>query len=119
MRGSTVWVPALNDCVISHTSQFRWGITANFITDMVLLSVMFAGVLSKRNATGLWRVLYIQVSSHPFRSSESRNRVCLNTFLRVLHGFWLQLCRCCHLLYVTLFFQKDVHDAGVDRYWVG
>ena len=31
---------------------------------------MFAGVLTKRNATGLWRVLYLQVRSRPERFSE-------------------------------------------------
>ncbi|KAI9435470.1 hypothetical protein H4582DRAFT_650693 [Lactarius indigo] len=68
MQGSVVWEPALNACFITQTARFRWGITVNFITDVVLLTVMFAGVLNKRNTTGLWRVLYLQVCFHPFRS---------------------------------------------------
>ncbi|KAH8987296.1 hypothetical protein EDB92DRAFT_2090765 [Lactarius akahatsu] len=60
MQGSVVWVPAFNTCLITNTTRFRWGMTVNFITDVTLLTVMFAGVLNKRNTTGLWRVLYIQ-----------------------------------------------------------
>lgn len=60
MQGSIVWAPALKTCLITKTTRFRWGITVNFITDVTLLTVMFAGVLNKRNTTGLWRVLYIQ-----------------------------------------------------------
>ncbi|KAH9003788.1 hypothetical protein EDB86DRAFT_3072925 [Lactarius hatsudake] len=60
MQGSVVWEPAINACLITKTSRFRWGMTVNFITDVTLLTVMFAGVLNKRNTTGLWKVLYIQ-----------------------------------------------------------
>ncbi|KAH8983031.1 hypothetical protein EDB92DRAFT_1892108 [Lactarius akahatsu] len=60
MQGSVVWVPAINSCLITQTTRFRWGITVNLITDVILLAVMFAGVLNKRSTTGLWRVLYIQ-----------------------------------------------------------
>ncbi|KAH9017377.1 hypothetical protein EDB85DRAFT_1874457, partial [Lactarius pseudohatsudake] len=60
MQGSVVWAPAINTCLITKTTRFRWGITVNFITDVTLLTVMFAGVLNKRNTSGLWRVLYIQ-----------------------------------------------------------
>ncbi|KAH9177244.1 hypothetical protein EDB89DRAFT_1521740 [Lactarius sanguifluus] len=60
MQGSIVWEPAINTCLITQTTRFRWGITVNFTTDVILLTVMFAGVLNKRNTTGLWRVLYIQ-----------------------------------------------------------
>ncbi|KAH9177928.1 hypothetical protein EDB89DRAFT_1292643 [Lactarius sanguifluus] len=60
MQGSVVWVPVINTCLITQTQRFRWGITVNLITDVILLTVMFAGVLNKRSTTGLWRVLYIQ-----------------------------------------------------------
>ncbi|KAH9034499.1 hypothetical protein EDB85DRAFT_1947647 [Lactarius pseudohatsudake] len=60
MQGSVVWVPVINTCLITQTTRFRWGITVNLITDVILLAVMFAGVLNKRSTTGLWRVLYIQ-----------------------------------------------------------
>ncbi|KAH9015237.1 hypothetical protein EDB84DRAFT_1527108 [Lactarius hengduanensis] len=60
MQGSVVWVPVINTCLITQTTRFRWGITVNLITDVILLTVMFAGVLNKRSTTGLWRVLYIQ-----------------------------------------------------------
>ncbi len=88
MQGSIVWIPVLDFCYLTKTVQFRWGITVNFITDLVLLSVMFAGVLNKRNTTGLWRVLYIQVRSCPFRS----NGLCTvyTQLSRVFRGFWLQ-----------------------------
>ncbi|KAH9003616.1 hypothetical protein EDB86DRAFT_2259957 [Lactarius hatsudake] len=59
-QGSVVWVPVINTCLITQTQRFRWGITVNLITDVILLTVMFAGVLNKRSTTGLWRVLYIQ-----------------------------------------------------------
>ena len=66
-QGAVVWIPVANACSISKTERFRWGITVNFVVEECLLAVMFAGVLSKRNTTGLWRVLYIQVRSRPFR----------------------------------------------------
>lgn len=84
-RGAIVWVPSVNACFITKTSGFRWGITVNFISVEILLSVMFAGVLNKRNASGLWRVLYIQVRSRFERFSEQ----CLHKSLRVLRGFFL------------------------------
>lgn len=62
-QGSVEWIPAINTCLITRTDRFRLGITVNFITEEILLCVMFAGVLNKRNTTGLWRVLYIQVCS--------------------------------------------------------
>jgi len=59
-QGAVEWVPEANACLISKTERFRWGITVNFVVEELLLGVMIAGVLSKRNTTGLWRVLYIQ-----------------------------------------------------------
>ncbi|KAH9034495.1 hypothetical protein EDB85DRAFT_1006963 [Lactarius pseudohatsudake] len=41
MQGSVVWVPAINMCLIMQTTRFRWGITVNLITDVILLAVMF------------------------------------------------------------------------------
>lgn len=59
-RGHVVWSPALKACAISGTKEFTLSITINFIEDFVLLSVMFFGVLHKRNATRLWNMLYFQ-----------------------------------------------------------
>jgi len=55
-----VWSPVLNACAITGTKDFTLSITINFIEDFVLLSVMFFGVLHKRNATRLWNMLYFQ-----------------------------------------------------------
>ncbi|KAN0113894.1 hypothetical protein V8E52_007202 [Russula decolorans] len=59
-QGHVVWSPALKACAISGTKEFTLSITINFIEDFVLLSVMFFGVLHKRNATRLWNMLYFQ-----------------------------------------------------------
>ena len=50
-----------NSCVARNTVRMRAGVIANLATDVVLLAVMFAGVLHKRNSTALWRVLFVQV----------------------------------------------------------
>ncbi|ETW79833.1 hypothetical protein HETIRDRAFT_452908 [Heterobasidion irregulare TC 32-1] len=49
-----------DSCVARNTAQMRSGVIANLATDVVLLAVMFAGVLHKRNSTALWRVLFVQ-----------------------------------------------------------
>lgn len=55
-----MWSPGLQACSISGTKEYLLSITINFIEDFVLLSVMFFGVLHKRNATHLWNMLYLQ-----------------------------------------------------------
>ncbi|KAI0278095.1 hypothetical protein BGY98DRAFT_565050 [Russula aff. rugulosa BPL654] len=47
-------------CAISGTNTFRWSLLSNILVDLTLLSIMFAGVLRKKNATHLWRMLYFQ-----------------------------------------------------------
>jgi hypothetical protein len=47
-------------CVITGTNSFRWSVLANLIVDLSLLCIMFLGVLHKKNATYLWRMLYLQ-----------------------------------------------------------
>jgi len=59
-QGHTEWSPALHGCVISGTYEFSGSILINFVQDFVLLSVMIYGVLHKRNATYLWKMLYFQ-----------------------------------------------------------
>lgn len=54
------WSPGLQACLPSHTDQFRWSIMVNFIEDSVLLAVMLFGLLRKRNATRLWKLLLQQ-----------------------------------------------------------
>jgi hypothetical protein len=60
MQSHAVWVPEDNACVISSTDSFRWSLLVNIIVDLTLLCIMFAGVLRKKNATHLWRMLYFQ-----------------------------------------------------------
>ena len=104
---------------MTKTERFRWGITANFIVEELLLAVMIAGVLNKRNATGLWRVLYIQVCSRPFRTSDFPSFT-----YTTLSGTFLDFC----CLFVggptfcmpfLLFSQCTPFDARVVRYLVG
>jgi len=59
-KSHAVWVPEDNACVISSTDSFRWSLLVNIIVDLTLLCIMFAGVLRKKNATHLWRMLYFQ-----------------------------------------------------------
>jgi hypothetical protein len=55
-----VWSPVARTCAITGTSIFRWSILVNLIVDLSLLCIMFVGVLHKKNATYLWRMLYLQ-----------------------------------------------------------
>jgi hypothetical protein len=59
-QARAVWTPVANTCVISGTDAFRWGILINLVVDVSLLCIMFVGVLHKKNATYLWRMLYLQ-----------------------------------------------------------
>lgn len=55
-----MWSPVANTCVITGTNSFRWSVLANLLVDLSLLCIMFLGVLQKKNATYLWRMLYLQ-----------------------------------------------------------
>ncbi|KAI9438610.1 hypothetical protein H4582DRAFT_2076239 [Lactarius indigo] len=59
-RAQAVWSPLANTCAISGTDSFRWSVLANLFVDLSLLCIMFLGVLQKKNATYLWRMLYLQ-----------------------------------------------------------
>jgi len=54
------WIPQAKACSISGTNSFRWSLLVNIVVDLTLLCIMFAGVLQKKNATHLWRMLYFQ-----------------------------------------------------------
>src|SRR5712672_2495967 len=60
MQSHSVWIPQANACAVSGTNAFRWSLLVNIIVDITLLTIMFAGVLRKKNATHLWRMLYFQ-----------------------------------------------------------
>jgi hypothetical protein len=59
-KGRAVWSPQANTCLITGTNVFRWSLLVNLIVDLSLLCIMFLGVLNKKNATHLWRMLYFQ-----------------------------------------------------------
>jgi hypothetical protein len=60
MQSHAVWDPQGNSCVVTGTNSFRWSLLVNIIVDLSLLCIMFSGVLQKKNATHLWRMLYFQ-----------------------------------------------------------
>ena len=60
MQSHAVWNSQVNACVISATNSFRWSLLVNILVDLSLLCIMFSGVLQKKNATHLWRMLYFQ-----------------------------------------------------------
>jgi hypothetical protein len=60
MQAHAEWLPQLETCVVTGTDAFRWGILTNLFVDLSLLCIMFIGVLRKKNATHLWRILYFQ-----------------------------------------------------------
>jgi hypothetical protein len=60
MQAQAVWSPEAHACVITGTNAFRWSLVVNLVVDLSLLSIMFVGVLQKKNATHLWRMLYFQ-----------------------------------------------------------
>lgn len=41
-------------------TAFRWSVLADLFVDLSLLCTMFLGMLHKKNATYLWRMLYLQ-----------------------------------------------------------
>ncbi|KAI0252473.1 hypothetical protein BJV78DRAFT_1281597 [Lactifluus subvellereus] len=59
-KGHSRWSTATENCILTGPSDFRWPILINFIQDLTLLCIMFSGVLHKRAATRLWKMLYIQ-----------------------------------------------------------
>lgn len=59
-KSHAVWNTQANACVISATNSFRWSLLVNILVDLSLLCIMFTGVLQKKNATHLWRMLYFQ-----------------------------------------------------------
>ncbi|KAH9039205.1 hypothetical protein EDB84DRAFT_1065263 [Lactarius hengduanensis] len=59
-KAHAVWSPLVNTCVITGTDSFRWSVLVNLFVDLSLLCIMFLGVLHKKNATYLWRMLYLQ-----------------------------------------------------------
>ena len=60
IQAHTVWNQQANACVVTGTAAFRWSILTNLIVDVTLLSIMFVGVMRKKNTTRLWRILYFQ-----------------------------------------------------------
>jgi hypothetical protein len=60
MQSHVTWNAEGSTCVITSTNSFRWSLLVNIIVDLSLLSIMFGGVMQKRNATHLWRMLYFQ-----------------------------------------------------------
>lgn len=60
MQSNAIWNAQGGACVITGTNSFRWSLLSNIIVDITLLTIMFAGVLRKKNATHLWRMLYFQ-----------------------------------------------------------
>ena len=60
MQAKAAWSPEAHTCVITGTNAFRWSLLVNLVVDLSLLSIMFIGVLQKKNATHLWRMLYLQ-----------------------------------------------------------
>jgi hypothetical protein len=89
MQAHAVWDPELDTCLITGTNNFRWSLLVNLAVDLSLLCIMFLGVLQKKNATHLWRMLYFQglfwiltAISTEVPSVVSRRR--LSSFLCVL-----------------------------------
>lgn len=60
MQSHDGWSIQANTCVITGTNGFRWSLLINLVVDLSLLSIMFVGVMQKKNATHLWRMLYFQ-----------------------------------------------------------
>ena len=60
MQSHVVWNDQAHVCVVTGTNSFRWSLLVNIFVDITLLCIMFAGVLRKKNATHLWRMLYFQ-----------------------------------------------------------
>ena len=60
VQAQAVWSSEAHACVITGTNNFRWSLLVNIVVDLSLLSIMFVGVLQKKNSTHLWRMLYFQ-----------------------------------------------------------
>jgi hypothetical protein len=59
-QGTCKWSPDLRACLLTNTSEYKWGIMLRLIVDSVLLGIMIIGVLRKPNAMHLWNILFIQ-----------------------------------------------------------
>jgi len=108
-RGEVVWVPEANACYMSKTEQFRWGITVNFVTVEILLAVMFAGVLNKRNTTGLWRVLYMQGLTWIFIASLSETLPSIFSWLNINDG-WNLMFQVPHMVIIVIMATRVYRD---------
>jgi len=108
-QGAIEWVPAINACVMTKTERFRWGITVNFIVEEILLIVMFAGVLNKRNTTGLWRVLYIQGLSWIFVASLSEVLPSAFSWLNINDG-WNLMFQTPHMVIIVIMATRVYRD---------
>jgi len=108
-RGAIEWVPSANACFITKTDQFRLGITVNFVTMEILLGLMFAGVLTKRNATGLWRVLYLQGLSWVFIASLSETLPTVFSWLNINDG-WNLMFQLPHMVIIVIMATRVYRD---------
>ncbi|KAI0270490.1 hypothetical protein BC834DRAFT_861669 [Gloeopeniophorella convolvens] len=108
-RAKAVWDPTINACAITKTKDFRWGIMVNLITDLTLLSVMFAGVINKRNATGLWRVLYLQGLAWIFMASLSEIPPVVLSWLNISDG-WNLMFQTPHLVIIVIMATRVYRD---------
>jgi hypothetical protein len=108
-KGAIEWIPAANACFISKTEQFRWGISVNFVTVEILLAVMFAGVLSKRNTTGLWRVLYMQGLTWIFIASLSEMLPSIFSWLNINDG-WNLMFQVPHMVIIVIMATRVYRD---------
>ena len=75
-QGEAVWFPPLSSCAITGAEKLRVGILVDLFADVILLTIMLAGVMNKRNGTGLWYV-----------RSHSRYRVVAEALLGVCYIF--------------------------------
>jgi len=108
-QGSVEWIPAVNACLITRTDRFRLGITVNFITEEILLCVMIAGVLNKRNTTGLWKVLYIQGLSWIFVASLSEILPSAFSWLNINDG-WNLMFQTPHMVIICIMATRVYRD---------
>ncbi|KAI0063346.1 hypothetical protein BV25DRAFT_1990742 [Artomyces pyxidatus] len=108
-QGVARWIPEAQSCAVTGTHNYRYGITANLTSDLTLLFTMFAGVLNKRNATGLWRVLYIQGLSWILVASFSEIPPVVLTFLNISDG-WNLMFQVPHLVIIVIVATRVYRD---------
>ncbi|KAI0052432.1 hypothetical protein FA95DRAFT_1320023 [Auriscalpium vulgare] len=108
-QGNAQWLPEERACNVTGTHRYRFGLMANLLSDVTLLLTMLLGVLNKRNATGLWRILYIQGLCWILIASFSEIPPVVLSFMNISEG-WNLMFQVPHLVIIVIVATRVYRD---------